>query len=87
MTIQTYLIVENNIVTNSCLWDGDTNTWHPPADATVLVDDETLGRIWQANDDKTEWVLKGILGAGAIGFTWDGLALTTPDPKPTLPPI
>ena len=88
MTIQNYFVVENNVVTNAILWDGDVNTWTPPADATMLVQDTTNAMIWQPvyTDSKiTDYVLVEVLGAGNIGFTWDGTVLTTNQPKPVIP--
>jgi hypothetical protein len=88
MTIQNYFVVENNVVTNAILWDGDVNTWTPPADATMLVQDTTNAMIWQPvyTDSKiTDYVLVEVLGAGNIGFTWDGAVLTTNQPKPAIP--
>jgi hypothetical protein len=88
MTIQNYLEVDNNtnIVINNVSWDGDTSTWQPPETSTMLVDNETLSMIWQPNEDYTGWVLTGVLGAGDIGFTWDGTVLTTNQPKSTIIP-
>ena len=86
MTIQNYLVVENNVVTNVCVWDGDINTWSPPLDATMLVQSITPAMIWELNVDKTDWVLTEVVGVGDIGFTWDGAVVTTNQPKPVIPP-
>lgn len=83
MTIQNYLIVENNVVTNGCVWDGDVNTWTPPLDATMLIQSTTPAIVWELNSDKTDWVLTEVVGVGAIEFTWDGSVLTTNQSKPT----
>jgi len=85
MTTQNYLVVENNVVTNVCVWDGDINTWTPPLDATMLIQATTPAIIWQLNADKTDWVLTEVLGVGDIGFTWDGTVVTTNQPKPSIP--
>lgn len=82
MTIQNYLVVENNEVTNVCVWDGDVNTWTPPLDATMLVQFTTPAIVWKLNSDKTDYVLTEVVGAGDIGFTWDGKVVTTNQPKP-----
>ena len=82
MTIQNYLIVENNIVTNVCVWDGDINTWTPPSDATMLVQATTPAMVWRLNTDNTDWVLTEVVGAGDIGFTWNGTVVTTNQLKP-----
>jgi len=87
MTTQNYLVVENNVVTNVCVWDGDVNTWTPPADATMLIQADTQALIWELNADKTAYVLTEVLGAGQIGFTWNTTTqvLTTNEPQPTIP--
>lgn len=85
MTTQNYLVVENNVVTNVCVWDGDTNTWQPPADATMLIQSTTPAMVWELNADKTDYVLTEQIGAGSINFTWDGTAVITNEPKPPIP--
>ena len=85
MTTQNYLIIENNVVTNVCLWDGDTQTWTPPIDAIMLVQSITPTMVWVLNQDKTDYVLVEQLGQGSIGFTWNGTVLTTNEPKPAIP--
>ena len=85
MTTQNYLVVENNVVSNVCVWDGDINTWTPPSDATMLIQADTNAMVWELNTDKTAYVLTEKVGAGAIGFTWDGSVLTTNEPQPENP--
>jgi hypothetical protein len=82
MTVQTYLIVENNVVTNNVLWDGNVNTWQPPTDSIQLVQATTPALIWQVPEGQVTHVLTEFMGIGDIGFTWDGTALTTNQPKP-----
>ena len=77
-------MVENDVVTNVCVWDGNINTWSPPADATMLIQATTPAIVWQLNADKTDWVLTEVIGSGAIGFSWDGSVVTTNQPKPTI---
>ena len=88
MTTQNYLMIPTatNVVDNICLWDGDTNTWQPPADTLMLIQATTPAMIWQTVivDGKiTDYVLEEQIGAGNIGFTWNGTVLTTNQPKPT----
>jgi len=86
MTTQNYLAVENNVVTNIVVWDGDTNTWQPPADATMLIQATTPAMVWELNTATPPvYVLTEVTGAGAIGFTWDGTVLTTNQPQPENP--
>jgi len=86
MTTQQYLMINEstNVVDNVCVWDGDTNTWTPPADTLMLVQADTQALVWQLNADKTDYVLVEELGQGQIGFTWNGSVLTTNQPKPTM---
>ena len=85
MTTQNYLMIESDVVTNICVWDGNTQTWTPPSDATMLVQATTPAMIWQLNSAKTDYVLTEVLGAGGIGFTWNGTACVTNEPQPTVP--
>lgn len=86
--MQNYLIVESNVVTNNVLWDGNPETWQPPAGSIQLIDEITPARIWQpvyTENKLTDWVLEEQVGVGDIGFTWDGNVLTTNEPKPAIP--
>ena len=88
MTVQQYLQIENNLVTNTVMWDGNTEQWQPPTDAIMLVDADTVTMIWQpVVVDKviTDYALGGKLGAGDIGFTWNGTNCITNEPKPEIP--
>ena len=85
MTTQNYLIIQENIVTNVCIWDGNTQTWQPPQDATMLVQETTLALIWKWDDEIKDYVLQEQMGMGEIGFTWDGFVATTNEPKPPPP--
>lgn len=85
MTIQNYLVVEENTVSNIVSWDGNANTWQPPADATMLAQENTPTMVWSAVvvDFKIiDWELVETLGVADIGFTWDGTVLTTNQTKP-----
>ena len=87
MTTQNYLVIESNVVTNIVVWDGDTNTWQPPADATMLVQATTPAMVWESNHaTPPAWVLTEEMGQGQIDFTWNGSVLTTNQPEPTVPP-
>ena len=77
-----------NVVDNICMWDGDTNTWQPPANTLMLVQAEVPAMIWDAIivDKKiTDYVLIEVLGVANIGFTWNGVVCTTNQPKPAIP--
>ena len=83
--MQNYLIIEGGVVTNVIVWDGDTQTWQPPQDTTMLVQSTTPTKIWDINADKTEFVLTESVGNANIGFTWDGAFAITNEPKPVVP--
>jgi hypothetical protein len=88
MTTQNYLIIESNVVTNNVVWDGNPNTWQPPTGSIQLVDATTPAMVWRAtivDGVITAWNLVEEIGAGDIGFTWDGTVLTTNEPQPTIP--
>lgn len=86
--MQNYLIVTGNVVTNNVVWDGDTTKWAPPQGSIALIDATTIAKIWQPiRVDKkiTGWELVEEVGAGDIGFTWDGSILITNEPEPPVP--
>jgi hypothetical protein len=85
---QNYLIIESNIVTNVVVWNGDTSTWTPPAGSLALIQATTPAMVWQAVyvDNKiTDYILGDQVGAGSVGFTWDGTSCVTNEPKPDIP--
>ena len=84
---QNYLIIESNIVTNVCVWNGDTTQWTPPQGSIALTQDTVPAMVWKPvyeSDIIINWQLTEELGAGAIGYTWDGTVLTTNQPKPAV---
>jgi hypothetical protein len=85
MTVQTYLEVNNlsKIVINAVEWDGNTETWTPPANSTMLVQAETLALTWVWDNTNKVWLETEVLGAGNIGFTWNGSILITNQSDPT----
>ena len=80
--IEAYLIIENNVVTNNVVWDGNTQTWTPPEDSIALVQKTTPAMIWQLVEGETVWTLIEVMGVGDIGFTWNGSVLTTNESQP-----
>lgn len=83
MTTQNYLVIQQNVVTNIVVWDGNTQTWQPPQGVTTLVEATTPTKIWKLNSEKTEFVLTESVNDASIGFTWDGTYCVTNEPKPT----
>ena len=86
---QDYLMVNQNtnIVENICTWDGNTNTWEPPINTLMVVQATTPAMVWELDTTllPPDFVLIEQMGAGSIGFTWDGVACITNEPKPSLP--
>jgi hypothetical protein len=88
MTTQNYLIIESNVVTNNVVWDGNPDTWQPPAGSIQIINATIPAMVWDAvvvNEKIVDWVLIEVMGAGDIGFTWNGSVLTTNQPKPPVP--
>jgi hypothetical protein len=86
-TAQNYLIIEQNIVNNVVVWNGDTTVWTPPAGSIALIQATTPAMVWEpvvVDNKLTDFVLTEQTGAGTIGFTWNGTVLTTNEPKPTI---
>jgi hypothetical protein len=83
MSAQNYLVIQNNIVANICVWDGDTTKWAPPTDALVLVQETTECMVWVLNEEKTDWVLGEAARKAEIGFAWDGSKCITNEEKPS----
>jgi hypothetical protein len=85
MSNQTYLMVNEstNIVDNAVDWDGNPNTWQPPSNYLMLPQATTPAMLWEFDPtDNTKFILTEVIGAGRIGFTWNGTDLITPDPDP-----
>lgn len=82
---QNYLIIEQNIVTNVVLWNGDTTQWTPPQSSVALIQANIPAMVWVLDTEIKDYVLQEQIGQGQIGFTWDGTVLTTNEPKPTPP--
>ena len=87
------MVNPSNVVDNICVWDGDVNTWTPPADSIQLIQATTPAMVWIGTTVEnlpatipptytTTYNLEEVVGAGSIGFTWDGTVLTTNQPKP-----
>jgi hypothetical protein len=79
---QNYLVVQDGVVTNVCVWDGNSATWTPPQGATMLVQATTPAVVWVWNEQANDTELKEIMGVACVGFTWDGKKCTTNQPKP-----
>lgn len=84
MTTQNYFVIENGVITNSCVWDGNVESWTPPQGSVLIVNQEMPIKTWLLNDSKTEYVLTETIGFADIGFSYDGSIATTNQPKPEL---
>jgi hypothetical protein len=82
MTTQNYLMIEENVVTNIVMWDGNTQFWQPPQDATMLVQATTPTKIWELVN--SQYVLVDSVGNANIGFTWNGTSAITNESKPVI---
>jgi hypothetical protein len=83
MTTQNYLMIQENVVTNIVVWDGNTQTWQPPQNAIMLVEATTPIKTWGLINK--EYVLVDSVGGAGIGFTYDGTYCVTNDTKPEVP--
>lgn len=45
-TVKRYAIVENGVVSNVTLWDGDTKEWQPPKGSTAVKCGNDVGIGW-----------------------------------------
>ena len=74
---------ETNICDNVCVWDGNPETWTPPANYLMLVQDTTPAKNWALNESVTPPIYElKVTGVGSIGYTWDGTYLITNQPQP-----
>ena len=82
MSAQNYCMVNEatNVCDNVVLWDGNPESWTPPAGYLMLPQVTTPAKDWMWVDNA--WVL-AVGGYGQIGFTWDGTYLITNEPQPT----
>lgn len=84
MTTQNYVMVneQTKVADNVCLWDGNTETWQPPAGYLMLVQATTPSKEWSWDSATQTWNLAETVGTGGIGYTWDGTYLITDQPMP-----
>lgn len=49
-----YVMVKDNVVYNSILWDGDINTWQPPDDGTLVIENGSagIGDWWEESEQR-----------------------------------
>lgn len=78
-------MIQENVVTNICVWDGDITSWQPPTDAMMLLQANTPTKIWGVNQDETDYVLVNSIGDADIGFTYENGICITNQEKPLIP--
>lgn len=79
---------ETNIVVGTCMWDGDTSTWQPPATQYAISEDSCNYLVWTLNADKTDWTLEPadpFFSGSELGTLYDGTNFVTQEPKPEQP--
>lgn len=89
MSEQNYLMINTttNVVDNVITWDGNTNTWQPLPGYLMLLGDTTPAMYWNeviVDGVVVDWALE-TMGLGQVGFTWNGTACVTNQPKPAIP--
>lgn len=84
---ENYILIDetSNVVDNVVMWDGNTNTWQPPANHIWFPVATTPALIWGWDVAINDFVLIEQVGAATVGFTWNGTECVTNEPKP-LPP-
>lgn len=84
--MENYVLIntQTNVVDNVVYWDGNTDQWSPPPSHIALIQAKVPAKVWGFDDQTKEYILVEEVGAGQIGFTWDGVCLTTNEPKPVL---
>lgn len=78
--MKTYLMIENDVVVNTCIWDGNNTTWTPPNNVTMLEQESTQTKIWDLKNK--EFILVDSIGDARIGFTYEKGVCVTNEPKP-----
>lgn len=81
--MENYILIntQTNVADNVVYWDGNTDQWTPPSFHIALVQASTPALVWNYSVEAKDFVLVEEIGAGQIGFTWDGSRLTTNEPK------
>ncbi len=47
-----YAMVKDNVVYNTCLWNGSLETWQPPDDGTIMIANDWagIGDWWEESE-------------------------------------
>lgn len=54
METKRYAMVKDNIVYDTCLWDGSFETWQPPDDGTLMIANDWagIGDWWEESEGR-----------------------------------
>jgi hypothetical protein len=49
-----YAMVKDNVVYNTCLWNGSLETWQPPDDGTLMIANDWagIGDWWEESESR-----------------------------------
>jgi hypothetical protein len=49
-----YVLVKDNVVYNAILWDGNLETWQPPDDGTIAIQNSSagIGDWWEESESR-----------------------------------
>jgi len=85
METQAYCMVNEvtNVVDNIVSWNG-SDEWIPPEGYLMIIQSITPAKIWNVDVYTNMVTLVIEIGAGSIGFTWDGTYLNTNIIEPIL---
>lgn len=87
MTTQSYLVINTSVDPAVCenitVWDGNTETWNPGENYVAVPVESTVALLWSYQESSNSYVLVESVGAGRVGYTWDGSKLITNKPQPT----
>ena len=83
MSVQSYFLINttSNIVENTIDWNGE-DTWAVPDGYILVLRDAIPAKIWMPNEETLNFDLVTVLGAGDIGFLWNGNELMTNQAQP-----
>jgi hypothetical protein len=81
--MESYFLINTttNIVENTIDWNG-VDSWNVPDGYILVSRDSTPAKIWLLNEETRNFDLVTVLGAGDIGFLWDGSELMTNQAQP-----
>jgi hypothetical protein len=81
--MESYFLINtsSNIVENTIDWDGN-NSWSAIDNYIVIPRNTTPAKVWLPNEETRNFDLVTVVGAGDIGFIWNGTFLMTNKAQP-----